>query len=126
MVVRFFFLIEPVHQITAQNDPYGGKARENYDERHADLTEQLQGKPAVIPDIQMQPFIDNNPCHEFHCCHKNHAPDELNPKRISPVQHLPLNSKKHKTNAPEYEHAPVRESAEHKLKEIIDAAACCP
>ena len=119
-------LVKPVHQITAQDDPHRGKPRKNDDKRHADLPEKLQRQAAVIPHLQMKPFIHDDSGDKLHGSNKYHASDELQPQRILPEKHPSLDCEKYEAESAQDKHAPVGKAPEDQLKSIIDTASYRP
>ena len=126
MIMRLRFPVNPVKQIAAQDNSNRGEPGKDDHKRHTDLSEELKRQAAVIPHIEMKPFIYYDPGNEFHRGHEDHAPDKLQPQRIFPQENPSLYGTEHKAYAAQYKHTPMGESPEDHLKCIIDTASHSP
>lgn len=122
----FFFPIQNMQKETAQKYSDNAKPRKNNQKRNTDLTKQLHRLITIIPYIESEPFIYNDPGEKFSCCHKDHAANRLAPESISPVNHLPLPCNETEADSSQNKHGPVRKTPEDHFKFIINRTAKRP
>ena len=122
----FFFPIQNMQKETAQKYSDNAKPRKNNQKRNTDLTKQLHRLITIIPYIESEPFIYNDPGEKFSCCHKDHAANRLAPESISPVNHLPLPCNETEADSSQHKHGPVRKTPKDHFKFIINRTAKRP
>jgi hypothetical protein len=115
-----------MQQISTQINTDRTEKSEQSHERQTNLSKELKRNIAVIPDIQIQPFVYNNSGNEFTGSNKYHTSDNLNTQGIPPFTCPALGSAKHQTQSPKDKHRPVGKPPEYDLKCIVKAAADCP
>ena len=72
--MRLFFSVQPVQEISAEENSNCAKSREDNRKRKTDLPKQLEWQSAVIPYSKIHPFIQNNSTDKFHTDYKNNTP----------------------------------------------------
>ena len=118
--------IEPVGKISTEDDPHSAKSCEDDGKGQAYLTQDLEGHVCVIPHLQPEPFVHNDPGDEFKSGDEHRAAKHLPPHRVLPAEHPGLDLEEDKTYAAQHKHTPVGESPEQQFKAIVQAAAHRP
>lgn len=119
--MRFFLAKYLPQDVPSQIDPHHAEAGKEEHEGHADLSEELQGHPRVVPHMPAHPLVDDDPGDKFAGGDKDHAPEKLHPQRILPLAHAPLPGAEAHADASQDKHAPVGEAPEHHLKAVVEA-----
>ena len=84
MKMGLLFPVEPVEQISGQQDPQRAEPGKQDQKRDADLPEQLQWLIGIIPHFPFHPLIDDHARNEFPRPYKQGASKHLEPEGILP------------------------------------------
>ena len=107
MKMWFWFVIEPVRQITAHDDADHTESRKDDDKGKTDLPEQLERLSRIIPHPKAHPFVHDNAGDKLHGCDKYDTSYKLKPQSVLPVYHSALYLKKQEADASKQKHRPM-------------------